>query len=724
MKFSRAKALAVHPASLVVFLLLGIGVLALLLQASFRGLAASLTHIQSFSNGEDGAQLLGAEDVFVDGDYAYVVSRFSDSLEIIDVSDLLTPVRVGHLIDGEGGAQLNGPSSIVVRDGYAYITANYGDAFEVVDVSDPTTPVHAGSLVHGENGAVLDGALSVDISGDYAYVASYVGDALEIIDISDPTNPTHVGVLQDTPNGAQLDGASDVVVSGNYAYVTSQFSAALEVVDVSHPESPIHVGVLQDSQKLRQIRSITIEGNYAFVTARSALAFHIIDISDPTNPDYVGNVRNGSGGAKLNDPRSVVIYGGKAYVASFRSDAVEVIDLTQKNTPVHSSYLNKNKDDNTIKFPTSLFMKNGVLFVTSFLSPGSLEIIGVDPQPDITVTPSPYDFLDLPIGETTLQTFTVKNSGYETLAVGDITLDGEGTNFAVTNDGCSLSTLEPRDECYFDVSFVPEIAGEQFATLSIETNVDSKNPFSFSILGTGGILLGDDDDDAEVAASDFVTICHIPPGNSGNRQRITVPESALTAHLAHGDNIGPCTDEEEQEAFPAEVNGNGSFTTNDTSTITIRVLGTEITYGNGGPDVPVELEARVGNDTYPIFYGTSADVAGTDPVVISNVPSGTTAHFKGTSYHPYQTNRKLYSQTTQSGSALIIVLRNGDSLPDATPYGQQPAVADVLSDYITEDGIVTIGDNEVIYLFELGTNSPASNSADFQDAAILVSFSE
>ena len=84
--------------------------------------------------------------------------------------------------------------------------------------------------------------------------------------------------------------------------------------------------------------------------------------------------------------------------------------------------------------------------------------------------------------------------------------------------------------------------------------------------------------------------------------------------------------------FP-EVNGNGSFTTNDTSTITIRV-GNRNYLRKWGPDVPVELEARVGNDTYPIFYGTSADVAGTDPVVISNVPSGTTAHFKGTSYHP------------------------------------------------------------------------------------------
>ncbi|QQS59550.1 choice-of-anchor D domain-containing protein [Candidatus Peregrinibacteria bacterium] len=723
MKLSRVKALAIHPVSLFLFLL-SLGALLFLLQVSLRGFSASLTHLQSFSNGDNGAQLLGAESVFVDGDYAYVVSRFSDSLEIIDVSDLLTPTRVGHLIDGEGGAELNGPSSVVVQDGYAYITANYGDALEVVDVSDPTTPVHVGSLTHGEGGAILDGALSVKVSGNYAYVASYVGDALEIIDISDPSNPRHAGVLRDTLGGAQLDGASDVAVSGNYAYVASQFSAAFQIINISDPSNPVAVGILQDSRKLRQIRSVTLEGNYAYVTARSALAFHIIDISDPTNPDYVGNVRNGAGGAKLNDPRSVVIYGGKAYIASFRSDAVEVVDLTNKGVPAHSGYLNKSKEEDDLKFPTSLFMKNGVLFVTSFLSPGSLEIIGVDPQPDVSVTPVPYDFLDLPIGETNIQTFTVKNSGYDTLAIGNVTLEGEGTNFEIINDGCSLGTLEPREECYLDVSFSPEFGGEQFATLSVETNVPSKTEFSLSILGTGGITVGDDDDDDnDVGSSEFVAICHIPPGNTENKQRITVPESALSAHLAHGDNIGPC-EERSTEEFPAEINGNGSFTTNADSNMTIRVLGTEITYGAGGPDVPVELEARVGNDTYTIFSGTSVDVAGAEPLVLENVPVGTTAHFKGTSYHPYQTTRKLYSQTTQSGSALIIVLRNGDSLPNATPYGQQPAISDILSDYINEEGIVTIGNNEVIYLFELGTNSPSSSSADFQDAALLVTFPE
>ena len=37
-----------------------------------------------------------------------------------------------------------------------------------------------------------------------------------------------------------------------------------------------------------------------------------------------------------------------------------------------------------------------------------------------------------------------------------------------------------------------------------------------------------------------VTLCHIPPGNPGNPQTITVGMAALPAHLAHGDSIGAC----------------------------------------------------------------------------------------------------------------------------------------------------------------------------------------
>jgi hypothetical protein len=36
------------------------------------------------------------------------------------------------------------------------------------------------------------------------------------------------------------------------------------------------------------------------------------------------------------------------------------------------------------------------------------------------------------------------------------------------------------------------------------------------------------------------TICHYPPGNTGNMQTITVGQNAVSSHLAHGDAIGQC----------------------------------------------------------------------------------------------------------------------------------------------------------------------------------------
>jgi hypothetical protein len=37
-----------------------------------------------------------------------------------------------------------------------------------------------------------------------------------------------------------------------------------------------------------------------------------------------------------------------------------------------------------------------------------------------------------------------------------------------------------------------------------------------------------------------VSLCHIPPGNPANAQTITVSESAVSAHLRHGDELGEC----------------------------------------------------------------------------------------------------------------------------------------------------------------------------------------
>lgn len=53
---------------------------------------------------------------------------------------------------------------------------------------------------------------------------------------------------------------------------------------------------------------------------------------------------------------------------------------------------------------------------------------------------------------------------------------------------------------------------------------------------------GDDDDDEEEGGK--VVICHIPPGNPNNARTISVSPSALQAHIAHGDVVGACEDDD------------------------------------------------------------------------------------------------------------------------------------------------------------------------------------
>jgi hypothetical protein len=55
-----------------------------------------------------------------------------------------------------------------------------------------------------------------------------------------------------------------------------------------------------------------------------------------------------------------------------------------------------------------------------------------------------------------------------------------------------------------------------------------------------------------VAGEAKVDVCHVPPGNPDNAHTITISESALSAHLEHGDHVGAC-----ESADTAEVRESG-----------------------------------------------------------------------------------------------------------------------------------------------------------------------
>ncbi len=74
-----------------------------------------------------------------------------------------------------------------------------------------------------------------------------------------------------------------------------------------------------------------------------------------------------------------------------------------------------------------------------------------------------------------------------------------------------------------------------------------------------------------------------------------------------------------------------------------------------------------------------------------------------------------------SGGKQVQALRNGDSAPNVAGFSGQVSAKDMLSNYIDPDtNKITLRNNQVIYLFELGSTDTDSSAFDMQDLVVLV----
>lgn len=70
-----------------------------------------------------------------------------------------------------------------------------------------------------------------------------------------------------------------------------------------------------------------------------------------------------------------------------------------------------------------------------------------------------------------------------------------------------------------------------------QDTADVPPPDSGAADDTGGAAPGCADPDP---SDGRVTLCHVPPGNPNNARTLTVGAAAASAHLSHGDTLGPC----------------------------------------------------------------------------------------------------------------------------------------------------------------------------------------
>lgn len=97
----------------------------------------------------------------------------------------------------------------------------------------------------------------------------------------------------------------------------------------------------------------------------------------------------------------------------------------------------------------------------------------------------------------------------------------------------------------------------------------------YSNLNLSGGILNVSINNPFYTGNDKVQICHIPPGNPNNRQTIMVSQSAVAAHLAHGDFLGDCGDTVANQSQIITIVSEGKvFGLNNeeiTSTVVVRI---------------------------------------------------------------------------------------------------------------------------------------------------------
>ncbi len=162
----------------------------------------------------------------------------------------------------------------------------------------------------------------------------------------------------------------------------------------------------------------------------------------------------------------------------------------------------------------------------------------------------------------------------------------------------------------------------------------------------------------------------------------------------------------------------------------ISVIGSAIV--DDGGDMPVTLSVDVAGLSYDVFSPSldpwSGDVNTHLPArhaVIDQVfTAGDAIRIAARSWEPTPDATSLQPAMTvvsDAASEFVMVLRNGDAVPTLAGYAGQTSAHDFLAPYIDATACtVTIADDQVIYLFELGTTDLTSPAADFQDLVVLV----
>lgn len=232
--------------------------------------------IESVLNGYE------TNDVYIDGDYAYVAT--GDISRDVIIIDLNTLQEVGYFNDSSWFGTAQG---IVVKDNVGYVTI--GLKLHTFDLSSKT-----GSRPELDSEYLywfFATGYRLEVVNGYAYVAvDYGSSEMRILDVTNPNKIKNVGYAN--VNGAR---GQEVWVNetGTRAYLATDHSSSkdeLFIINTENKNGSRPIIGSYDSQGMSPTGVAIGTGNKAILVGRNGHEYQAIDISNENNPVLCGSL--------------------------------------------------------------------------------------------------------------------------------------------------------------------------------------------------------------------------------------------------------------------------------------------------------------------------------------------------------------------------------------------------------------------------------------------------
>lgn len=296
----------------------------------------------------DAVRLRGVEDVFVEGDYAWLPCREGQRLTVCSIKDPANPTVVSSFTH----AELDHAAGCAINGNTIYLASQSNHRLLVIDATDKSALRLTGSVLIGEPGKGI--LYKVSYRDGYCYVAHLTAKKLFVVDVRDPRQPLVVGSVAVT---TENDGPFSVLLHGDYALVGTIFGHRnrLAVVNVKIPARPQLVTQVFGPEIGHASGQVVDRLFFAVNWDRNA--FLVFDVADVGNPRLYARLVD----KRLGNPNRCVVVGDRAYLPMVTGDGVAILDIADPKIP---RFLSSFRDP-VFKKTYGIAVRDNLLFVAA-----------------------------------------------------------------------------------------------------------------------------------------------------------------------------------------------------------------------------------------------------------------------------------------------------------------------------------------------------------------------